>query len=175
MDTQGAWKALGAAMREAASEADMTQDDVGAAVAKAVGRERPFDQALVSKWYRGVAPPQPDQLIAFEKIVGADPGSYTRHLGYLPLGVVPVLTVPEAIATDVQLTKRQSDNLSALWRAEVETTLAQRASANCGHPHRSRLAGKGSTPDPPHRPVVPVSPVGAEDGRSGRRRRPPHA
>ncbi len=126
MDTQAAWKALGAAMRDAATAADMTQDEVGAAIARIEGRDRPYDQGMVSKWFRGISPPQPGQLIAFEQLIGAAPGTYTRHLGYLPLGVVPVLTVPEAIATDVQLTKRQRDNLTALWRAEVETTLAQR-------------------------------------------------
>ncbi len=126
MDTQATWKALGAAMREAATNADMTQDEVAAGVARIIGRDRPFDQALVSKWYRGISIPLPDQLIAFEQLIGAEPGSYTRHLGYLPATAVATLTVPDAIAADIQLTPQQKALLTGQWETEVEKTLARR-------------------------------------------------
>jgi transcriptional regulator with XRE-family HTH domain len=175
MDTQATWKALGAAMREAATNADMTQDEVAAGVARIIGRDRPFDQALVSKWYRGISIPLPDQLIAFEQLIGAEPGSYTRHLGYLPATAVATLTVPDAIAADAQLTKRQRDNLTALWRTEVETTLAQRRVSELRAP----------APKPPRRQGFDTGPAApscrARVARWGggwaerARRRPPHA
>jgi transcriptional regulator with XRE-family HTH domain len=59
--------------------------------------------AAIGNYIAGTNQPGMDKVFKMEKCLGLPPGSLSRHLGYLPLEAVPVVTVPQAIKADSML------------------------------------------------------------------------
>lgn len=67
MTDDDARQVLARAVRDAATEAGITQRELGAAVARIEGRPEPYTQAFVSDWMSGRQPIAPGRLFAIEQ------------------------------------------------------------------------------------------------------------
>lgn len=102
--------ALAAALREA--------DVNGRALGEALG----LSPSSVSKWLRGKTTPAPETLARLEKIVGQEPGSLSRTLGYVPAEVPRTSQAPrvaDAVGSDPRLGPRERAVLLAVYRELV--------------------------------------------------------
>lgn len=92
--------AFGVALRRALQQRGYQQQEL----AEALG----VSTQLVSDWVNGRREPLPRQAVAAEQWVGAEPGTLTIHLGYLPPNAVDVtIASPEdAVIADPSLDGR---------------------------------------------------------------------
>lgn len=127
MDQLTPGQRVGHAIREARTARGQSQPELGAEVARRVGRAEVFSQNMVSFWEHGQRVIPPPVLMAIEDALELRPGTLTRHYDYIRLGAeVRDFTVADAIARDVDLTPRQRKELTAAWEAMVERTTARR-------------------------------------------------
>ena len=101
--------ALAAALREA--------DVNGRGMAEALG----LSPSSVSKWLRGKTTPAPEALARLEKLVGQEPGSLSRTLGYVPAEAprTSQAKVADAVRSDPRLGPRERAVLLAVYRELV--------------------------------------------------------
>lgn len=111
-------------------------DDLASAMAAAnVTQEQLMDllgvsQASISDWTQGKhGPRSPEKTFHLERVLGLDPGSLSRHLGYVPAEVVQVATdVESAIRADPALNAEGKDFLlGAYLMARVEPVRRSRS------------------------------------------------
>lgn len=108
-------------IRSVMAERDITQDELGATVARLEGRKRPYTQPDVASWLRrDTLHRQPARLMLIEQALGVEPGYLTRPLGWVPATAVPRTSVLDAIMTDVDLTRQQKQDLAAVYRVMVD-------------------------------------------------------
>lgn len=117
---------LAQAVRDAATEAGITQRDLGAAVARIEGRTEPYTQAFVSDWMNARQPLAPDRVFAIEQVCGLRPGTLSQLAGYLPVGAGEVRSVADAAALDPGLTPEQREDLVAQWEGMRRRTAERR-------------------------------------------------
>lgn len=67
----------------------------------------------VSKWMNGIVEPSRPKVLAMEAAIGLEPGTLSRHLGWLPVGARELPSAEEAILTDPDLTAAQKNILLA--------------------------------------------------------------
>lgn len=103
-------------IRSVLAERDMTQDELGRAVAAREGRSRPYTQADVASWFRrNTLAVQPSRLMLVEEVLEVPAGYFSRPLGWVPATAVPSLSVPDAIMTDHHLSRTQKQDLLAVY------------------------------------------------------------
>jgi SOS-response transcriptional repressor LexA len=89
-------------MRAAAEHAGLTQKEVGEAVARRIGRQRPYTEAAVGQWYADKTEPGNAALVEFARVVNADllwlQTGIGRGAGQLPREgrAVPTITLEQA-------------------------------------------------------------------------------
>jgi hypothetical protein len=116
---------LGAAIAEAITAADITKAALAAEVGSIV-RGRPYASSMVTEWITGNKGMRPEQVMAAERALSLRPGTLCQHLGYLPVGALPVVDSEEALSRDIDLTPHQRDALVRAYREAVATTRAAR-------------------------------------------------
>ena len=104
----------------------VSQAELGARVAAAEGRERPWAQTAVQAWLAGKVRIPPERVFAIERALGVPAGSVSVHAGYLPVGTGGGLSVPEAVNVDPDLTAAQREDLLAVWEVMRARTRARR-------------------------------------------------
>lgn len=75
---------------------------------KGIGQRRLADRldlaghTTISRWRHLAGEPPAELVFRIEKALGVDPGTLSRHLGYLPLDAAPPpkITLPEMIEAD---------------------------------------------------------------------------
>src|SRR5690606_19683462 len=85
-------------------ERGISQEQLGAEVARLEGRSTPFVQGAVSDWLAGNVYIPPKRLFVIERILQVPPGTLSRIVGYVPVGARESYTVEGAIRTDPDLT-----------------------------------------------------------------------
>lgn len=70
-------------------------------------------RGTVRKWITGEREPSRPKVLAIEAVLELEPGTLSRHLGWLPVGAEPVPTVEAAILADPDLTAGQKNILLA--------------------------------------------------------------
>jgi transcriptional regulator with XRE-family HTH domain len=100
-------------LRTALTEARVS----GRSLAEALG----LSPASVSKWLMGKTTPGPDTLARAEKVVGLEPGSLSRPLGYVlvPPTQSDAPPVSEAVRADPKLGPREQAVLLAVYKELV--------------------------------------------------------
>jgi transcriptional regulator with XRE-family HTH domain len=100
-------------LRTALTEARVS----GRSLAEALG----LSPASVSKWLMGKTVPSPDTLARAEKLVGLEPGSLSRPLGYVLVPLTPSDAAPvsEAVRADPKLGPREQAVLLAVYKELV--------------------------------------------------------
>lgn len=73
----------------------MTRAELAAEVAKLSGET--VTESAVSLWLTAKSEPTRRKVFAIEKAVGCEPGTLSRHLGYLPVDAVPPADVEQAL------------------------------------------------------------------------------
>lgn len=97
------------ALRQARERKGLHQDQL----ATALGLK---SQSAVSGWESGKSLPQPEDVFRVESCLDLDPGTLSRHLGYVPAGeLTPGVEV--AIRADDHLPPRLRDQLVAIYYA----------------------------------------------------------
>jgi hypothetical protein len=119
MDTTDAQQELARAIRSQLESAGRSQSWLGAEVANAEGRTDPYSQAVVSEWVSGQAEIPPGRLFIIERVLGRRPGTFSRIVGYLPVGARSAVSVAEAIDADPQLSLEGRVVVLGAYRAAV--------------------------------------------------------
>ena len=80
-----------------------------------IANEKGGENARVSvnRWIAGKVEPSRPKVLAIEAVLQLEPGTLSRHLGWLPVGAEPVPTVEAAILADPDLTAGQKNILLA--------------------------------------------------------------
>lgn len=68
---------------------------------------------VVTKWMRGEVEPSRPKVLALEVTLGLDPGTLSRHLGWVPVDAQGLPTVEASILADGELTPTQKNILLA--------------------------------------------------------------
>lgn len=92
----------------------MALEDNGVAQAQLAEALGGFAQSTVSAWISGAATPVPDIVFRIEGALSVDPGTLSRHLGYLP---ATEGCVEAAIAADPSLGDRERTLLLSHYRS----------------------------------------------------------
>lgn len=121
-------RTFAAALRQALTDEDRKQSWLGTEVARIEGLDSPIAQPQISKYLTGDSTPEPRRVFAIEAALGLNPGTLSRHLGYVPTEVSPATTVADAAAEDPHLTREQREDLIAVWETMRARTRARRAS-----------------------------------------------
>lgn len=110
---------LGCALMATKDFADALAAELGnrgisqASLAEAVGMK----QNTVSRWVRGDFAPPTETVFAIEVALVLAPGTLSKHLGYLPLGVdAPPVSISSSIDAAPELEDWQKDALRAVYR-----------------------------------------------------------
>lgn len=115
--TDGDQAAFTLALAKRISDSGRSMTWLAVEVGRQQDRPEPYSQAHLSDWKSGRRTPNPSQVFALERALGAPPGALSRLLGYLPADAVASVTVEDAIAADPTLTARHRDALLAMYRA----------------------------------------------------------
>lgn len=110
---------IAAAIRRHREAAGMSQETLGAAVARHEDRPQAYGQSTVQKWENGEVDLRPARIEAIERALGLRSGTLTRLAGSLPLDARQVRTVAEAVEADPRLTPQQRRALLAAYREMV--------------------------------------------------------
>lgn len=100
-------------MRAAADAAGLTQREVGANVAKKIGRSRQYTEAAVGQWYADKTEPEVAALVEFSRLVGADLLWLQTGIGggpnQLPREgrVVPTISLAQAVRDPIDYTSNE--------------------------------------------------------------------
>tara|TARA_R110000822_G_scaffold95419_2_gene218172 strand:- start:161 stop:532 length:372 start_codon:yes stop_codon:yes gene_type:complete len=80
------------------------------------GNEAGIDKTAGSfvTWTRGGSEPSRPEVLILEEICNVEPGTLSRHLGWIPLGVSTDVTIEEAIMADLRITDANKAVLLAL-------------------------------------------------------------
>jgi transcriptional regulator with XRE-family HTH domain len=116
------------AIRAALEERNLSQRELGAAVAHIEGQPA-YPQSTVGAWLQGKAYLRPSRVFAIERVMGMRPGTLAKLDGYLPLtSTAPPTTVEEALAADPDITSSQAVMLAAGVEAMRNQTRERRSS-----------------------------------------------
>lgn len=88
--------AFAVALHNAITEAEVTHADLADTLGVATSG--------ISQWTTSRATPSPDTVFRIEEALGLKPGTLSKTLGYLPVNARQILTVPQAVDLDDQLT-----------------------------------------------------------------------
>ena len=111
---------LAGLIKDVMAAREITQDELGRRVAQIEGRKDPYPQAHVAAWLRRpVLFTNPRRLIAIEEALELPAGYLTRQAGFLPIGAVDAVTVPQAIRQDTGLTLDQQEDLLTVYEVMV--------------------------------------------------------
>lgn len=114
-------------LRQHREAVGMTQEDLGAAIARIEGRTQPYSQGAVAAWETAEKyPRKPSFVFMIEQALNVKPGTLSAILGYVPTKATPPSTVPDAIDADKGLTHEQREALADLWEGMRKRT-AERA------------------------------------------------
>ncbi len=91
-----------------------------------LGRELGVTHQAVRNYFSGETYLRPDRCFRIEQILGVQPGSLSRHLGYLPLDAVASRTVPAAARADRRLDDDAVDVVITVYETAVAQTRARR-------------------------------------------------
>lgn len=106
-------RAFGEALIEALQARSLRPPDLVDVISAA---DRNKASAKVSHWVRGVSEPSRPTVVAIERFLNLEPGTLSRHLGWVPV-VAPVMADPEAaIIADGTLTGEERRILLALLK-----------------------------------------------------------
>jgi transcriptional regulator with XRE-family HTH domain len=101
-------KAFAAALAKARSVRHLAQKEL----ADAVGSSQP----TVSAWEKGFTEPPAAAVFALERVLKLNPGSLSRHLGYVPVeGEPPAPTFEAAVVGDELLDERTKRGFLAFY------------------------------------------------------------
>lgn len=80
------------------------------------GNEAGIDKTAGSfvTWTRGGSEPGRPEVIILEEICGVEPGTLSRHLGWIPLGVSTDVTIEQAILAEPRISDPNKAVLLAL-------------------------------------------------------------
>lgn len=107
--------------------AGLTQQQLGAEVARHEGRDAPYTQAAAAGWESvDEYPKVPERVFAIERVLDVEPGALSSALGYIPAGAPPAITVPDAVDADSGLTPEQREDLVAQWEGMRRRTAERR-------------------------------------------------
>jgi transcriptional regulator with XRE-family HTH domain len=115
-------RGFGAAVFAARKAAGLRQEDLAARLFGADQARK--SQPTVSFWESGTHEPEAEMVFAIERAIGVDPGSLSRHLGYVPADIDPAsiaLDVLTSIQNDPLLSREARRRLVTLYRTELET------------------------------------------------------
>lgn len=70
-------------------------------------------RSVINRWMNGEAEPSRPKVIAIEQVLELEPGTLSRHLGWLPLDAANVPGVEASILADADLTPTQKNILLA--------------------------------------------------------------
>ena len=62
-------------------------------------------EQTIGQWCKGLSEPRRSEVFAIEQVCGVEPGTLSRHLGYVPVDVDPSVTIEQLIAADPDLTE----------------------------------------------------------------------
>lgn len=80
--------AFGHALAEAMRAEDVSRS--------AVAARADVSPDMVARWMRGMNEPPPWRIFAVEELLRLPPGALSRHLGFVPVGIVSVLAAIDA-------------------------------------------------------------------------------
>lgn len=152
---------LGELAKERLTQLGHSQQWLAEEVARLTG-EILVGQPSVSKWLRDLGSTPPYRLFAIEKLLELPPGSYSRHLGYVPADSVAVHTVVEAIAADPELDPLEAAALRAHYETVITLKRARRRQALEARTDPDESVQSGDDP--------PVEGTGVTPGRRSRQR-----
>ena len=104
---------LGQRMRAAVEHAGLKQKAIGVAVAKMIGRPRPYTEAAVGQWFADKSEPENAALVEFARLTGANllwlQTGMGMGAGQLPREgrVVPTITLEQAIQDPIDTTSEE--------------------------------------------------------------------
>lgn len=104
-------EAFSAALRAAMASAGITEVTDLARRGQAVGIDR--HGQTFSTWVHGSEPSR-GEVLALEVLLGVEPGHLSRHLGWVPVGVDPSVTIEQMILAEPDLTAAQKQALLTL-------------------------------------------------------------
>lgn len=102
----------------------MTRTDFGDALKVLLG-DRPqqwlanelgVSQSAISQWIKAQTEPLPPRVFEIERVLGVEPGTLSRLLGYRPDDGADTLSVEAAILADPSLTDDQKNRFLGLFR-----------------------------------------------------------
>lgn len=73
----------------------VSRADLASIVAKISGES--VSESAVSLWLAAKSEPSRRKVFAIEEALGCNPGTLSRHLGYLPVNAVPATSIEEAL------------------------------------------------------------------------------
>ena len=79
--------------------------------------DRPAASSVVHKWITGISEPSRPKVLAIEEFLDLEPGTLSRHLGWLPIGA-PAIADPEAaVIADARFTGEQKRVMLQLMKS----------------------------------------------------------
>jgi len=112
-----------------------------AALAPAIAKREGLSKLTTGAVYRWLADPSilsPSRLFGIEEVLNVPPGTFSRPLGYLPVGSVPSApTIEDALRGLADLTDTDREIILAAIEAAARTRRARRQRRS---PHRSNNA-----------------------------------
>jgi transcriptional regulator with XRE-family HTH domain len=119
--------ALRKAIRDALTERNMTQRELGAEVGHLEDGPA-IPQQSVAEWLAGRVTLTPARIFTIERALRMKPGALSRLEGYMPVGQVPVMTPEEAIDADPDISPTFARLLvGTVQQARQETRAARQA------------------------------------------------
>ena len=102
-----------------------------------LARKLKMTQSAISSWCTGAAEPRCETVFAIERALRVEPGTLSRHLGYLPARPArrEHVTVEQAILEDTALDASAQSALLATYEAFTQPRLKVKARAK---PRKSR-------------------------------------
>lgn len=71
----------------------LTQADISY---RTLGRRLGISHAAISYWVTGTHAPEPPMVFQLERELGVEPGSLSRHLGYVPVDIPSAATIEDS-------------------------------------------------------------------------------
>ena len=110
--TSGQRKAFGVALEvamaaaEIRSVAELHRQGVEAGIDKTAG-------SFVT-WTRGGSEPSRPEVLILEEICGVEPGTFSRHLGWIPIEATTEVTIEQAVLAEARISDANKTILLAL-------------------------------------------------------------
>lgn len=98
-------------------EGAMTRKDFCEQVAAISGES--MSVPALDHWLKNKVEPTRRKVFAAEEVLGLEPGALSRHLGYLPLSALPVVTLDQLLKQETRLRARDREAILGLYRVLI--------------------------------------------------------